>query len=345
MRIVHVAPVWLPVSDQSHGGIETFLAELVAAQQELGHDVTLVAAGGSEVSVALIEAVPEALVPLMARGEADDYAYYEQELLAAAVDAGRDADVVHNHAVPGAIVLDRILHRTPVLHTLHGQITKDLCWSIGHTGRAVVGVSEFQRTAAASGGAELFGVVHNGIDMRRVPFSGSGGTGLLFLGRMEPQKAPDLAIAVARELGLPLTLAGPVTDRSFYERAVAPELGDGVDHVGVLGRNAKFEALGRSTALLVPSRWAEPFGMVSVEAMAAGTPVVALARGALPEVVDHGVTGQVVATEAGLADAVRAAAILDRDVVRKTAWCRFHIATVAERYAEQYERLRAPSRA
>lgn len=340
MRVLHVAPVWLPVSAQAQGGIETFVAELVAAQQELGHEVTLVAAGGSDVPVRLVEAVPEGLVPVMQRGEADDYAYYEQELIVAAVDAARSVDVVHSHVVPGALALDGLLSGSPpVLHTLHGQVTQDLCWSLRSRPRAVVAVSDAQRAAASAHGATLDGTVHNGLDMRAVPHSATPGDGLLFLGRMEPQKGPDLAIATARALGLTLTLAGPVTDRDFYERGVRPQLGDGVEHVGVLGREAKHEALCRSACVLVPSRWAEPFGMVAIEAMATGTPVAALANGALPEVVDDGVTGRVVGSEADLAAAVREAMQLDRSVVRSTAWSRFHIATAAQRYVEHYTRL------
>lgn len=335
-----MAPVWLPVSTKSHGGIETLLAQLVAAQQELGHDVVLVAAGGSQVEVELVEAVPESLVPMMDRGEAADYAYYEQELVGAALRAAGDADVVHNHVMPGALVLDDALAgRPPVLHTLHGQVTQDLVWSLGRHPRAVVAVSESQRRLARDAGAELFGVTHNGIDMREVPFSGEAGGDLLFLGRIEPQKGPDLAIAAARACGRRLLLAGPVTNRAFFDDALLPLLGPNAEYVGVLRGADKHAALAGAACLLVPPRWSEPFGMVSVEAMAAGTPVAALARGALPEVVDNGVTGVVVGAENELSDAVEQAVRLDRERVRSAAWSRFHIATVAQRYVGQYGQL------
>lgn len=340
MRILHVAPVWLPVSRQSHGGIETFLADLVVAQQQLGHDVTLVAAADSEVPVPLVEAVPESLVPVMERGEAGEYGYYEQELVGAALRAAAHADVVHNHVLPGALVLDAALGGAPpVLHTLHGQLTQDVAWSLRHHPRAVVGVSNVQSQLAQAQGVQLFGVSHNGIDMQGLPFSPRAGDDLLFLGRIEPQKGPDLAIRAARTIGRRIVLAGPVTDRPFFDEVVAPLLADDAEHVGVLGREQKYAALARSACLLVPSRWTEPFGMVAVEAMAVGTPVAALAAGALPEVVDDGVTGRVVDDTADLVDAVREACELDRELVRKTAWQRFHITAAAERYLGLYEQL------
>lgn len=345
MKVVHVAPVWLPVSEGSYGGIETLLAQLVAAQRELGHEVTLVAAGDSQVSVPVVAAVEESVVALMERGEAGEYGYYEQELLGAAMRAAAGADVVHSHAIPGAFVLDDVLAGgPPVLHTLHGQVTQDLLWSLRQHPRAVVAVSGAQHDIALQAGVRLQGVVHNGLDMRTVPATASAGEDLLFLGRMEPQKGPDLAITAARATGRHLVLAGPVTDREFYAAEVVPLLGADAEHVGVLGRAEKFAHLGRSACLLVPSRWSEPFGMVSLEAMACGTPVVATARGALPEVVEDGITGRIVHAESDLPGAVTEAAALDRTAIRARAWERFHIELVAARYLAMYTALLTGSR-
>lgn len=340
MRIVHVVPVWLAVSTQSHGGIETFVAELLVAQSALGHDVILVGAGGSDVAVPLIEAVPEPVGPLMERGEASEYEYYEQELVKSALSTAQNADVVHSHVVPGTFVLqDAFAGTPPVLYTLHGQVTEDLCWSLRRSPRAVVGVSYSQYEQAAARGASLLGVTHNGIDVSAVPFSASGGEELLFLGRMEWRKGPDMAIRAACEVGRPLTLAGPITDRQFFEAEVEPLLGPQIRYVGVLDREGKRRALARSCCLLVPSRWSEPFGMVCVEAMAAGTPIAAMRSGALPEVVDDGVTGRVVATEGELPAAVIEASALDRTTVRRAARERFDVGVVARAYLAHYQRL------
>ena len=340
MKIAHLAPLWLPVAADSSGGIETFLAELITAQVAQGHDVTLVASADSSVDAEVVGAVDEALVPVMQRGEAADYAYYEQEAIAAALPVAREADIVHSHVVPGGFALDTALGGAPpVLHTLHGQVTEDLCWALHRRRRGLVTVSESQADAVRAGGAEVFGWCHNGIDMSRIPASTEAGDDLLFLGRMEPQKGPDLAIAAAVAAGRSLRLAGPITDRAFFDQAIRPALSDRVTYVGVLDRRAKFEALAESACLLVTSRWSEPFGMVSIEAMATGTPVVALASGALPEVVDHGVTGCVVDDASGLPAAIRAAASLDRGTVRSAGAARFDVAVVATRYVGLYEQL------
>ena len=153
---------------------------------------------------------------------------------------------------------------------------------------------------------------------------------------MEAEKGPDLAIAAARELGRPLTLAGPVTDREFFAREVEPNLGDGIDYAGVLGHPEKTRLLGDASCAVMPSRWAEPFGLVAVEAMACGTPVAALPSGALAEVVEPGVTGALADAEAALAQAIRRAEGLDREAVRRRAGERFGIAGVAQRYLEVY---------
>ena len=156
---------------------------------------------------------------------------------------------------------------------------------------------------------------------------------------MEAEKGPDLAIAAARSLGRPLVLAGPVVDHTFFAERVLPGLGPDIQYAGVLGHDDKVELLGRSSCVLVPSRYEEAFGLVAVEAMACGTPAVALANGALAEVIDDDVTGFTTADAGDLADLVLRAEKLDRAAVRARAADRFSIERTARRYFGLYTEI------
>jgi glycosyltransferase involved in cell wall biosynthesis len=170
-----------------------------------------------------------------------------------------------------------------------------------------------------------------------------GGEGLFFIGRIEWEKGPDLAVSVARRLGLPLTLAGPIIDRGFFRREIEPFLDDRVRYVGTVDHHRKNELFGRAACSVVPSRWDEPFGLVAIESMACGTPVVALAHGGLPEVIDPGVTGYLASDEGELAALVTRALGLDRAGVRDRAAARFDIPRIARQYLRLYEEIVAAS--
>jgi glycosyltransferase involved in cell wall biosynthesis len=162
---------------------------------------------------------------------------------------------------------------------------------------------------------------------------------LVYLGRMEQQKGPDIAVRVARRLGRRLTLAGPMTNDEFFDAEIRPFLDERVRYVGVADHGRKNELLAQAACVLMPSRWEEPFGLVAVEAMACGTPVAALRGGALPEVVEEGVSGAIAADEEGLADAVGEALMLDRRAIRARAEQRFEMGTVARQYVDVYDRI------
>jgi glycosyltransferase involved in cell wall biosynthesis len=242
-------------------------------------------------------------------------------------DLAGEVDAVHCHLGPAGFALGD----GAVLHTVHSQVGPDLAWfAQRHPQTWLSVVSEFQAAPLRAAGVPRLRVVPNGLRFDAFA-AGPGGEGLAFLGRLEAAKGPDLAIAAARVLRRPLTLAGPVTDEAFFEREVRPALGNGIRYAGVLGHKAKAQLLGTSACALVPSRWEEPFGMVAVEAMACGTPVAALPAGALPEVVDEELTG---ALGDDLADSVRRAERLDRVAVRERAAQRFGIGAVAARYLD-----------
>jgi glycosyltransferase involved in cell wall biosynthesis len=164
-------------------------------------------------------------------------------------------------------------------------------------------------------------VIYNGIETSAFPFCGSPDDRLLFMGRIEEQKGPDIAVRAALDAGMPIDVAGPLTSPDFYRDTLAP-------------------LLSRAACMVLPSRWAEPFGMTAIEAMACGTPVVALRRGALPELVESGVTGYVVDRPEELAGAIRCACRLDRATIRARTVARFDISMTTQQFVELYRALR-----
>jgi glycosyltransferase involved in cell wall biosynthesis len=258
-----------------------------------------------------------------------------------AIDVAADFDAVHSHVGPGGFVLSKLPGMSErVLHTIHSPVYDDMVWFAGmHPNTPLVAVSEYQAARLRQVGSKRCWVVPNGIDTARFAFNDRPGDGLIFIGRIEAAKGPDLAVAVARELGRPLTLAGPIVDPALFESKIEPYLGGGICYVGVVDHATKSSLLGRSACALLPFRQAEPFGMISIEAMACGTPVVALPNGALPEVVEQGVTGFLAPDERSLGAFTERATLLDRSRVRARVEARFGIERVAERYVELYHRL------
>jgi glycosyltransferase involved in cell wall biosynthesis len=332
MRVLEIAPLWFGIGPAGPGGIETLLAALIPALQRAGGEVTLVAAAGSDVPCPVVEAVDRGLFAAMESGEAWDQVPYEQHALRLVREQLEEIDVVHSHLGPAGFALGD----GPVLHTIHSLVGPDLAWfAARHPATWLSTVSEHQAAPLRGAGVRRLRVVPNGIPFESFA-PGPGGEGLAFLGRIEAAKGPDLAIAAARALGRPLTLAGPVTDEAFFAAEIEPTLGNGISYAGVLGHADKAALLAASGCALMPSRWAEPFGIVAIEAMACGTPVAVLPSGALPEVVEEDVTG---ALGEDVADAVRRAERLDRAAVRARAAERFGIDAVAARYLEVLEEV------
>jgi glycosyltransferase involved in cell wall biosynthesis len=336
VRVLHVAPLWHPVAPDAPGGIATMLAGLIAAQQRLGCSVTVVASADSRLptGVDVLSPVSVNLIAQMEAGTASEYEYFEQESLALARERASDVDVVHSHVGAASFVLSGLLH------TWHNEITPDLEWLVSRRPELrLTTVSEHQADKLRAAGARRCVAVPSGIDVESFPLSTVAGPALAYLGRMEWDKGPDLAIAAARALGRPLVLAGPIVDHAYFAERVVPALGTDVQYAGVLGHEDKAALIGRSSCLLVPSRCDEGFGMVAVEAMACGTPAVGLANGALPEVIDDGVTGFTTGDADELADLVLQAEKLDRVAVRARAAGRFSIDRTAARYVDLYREI------
>ncbi len=336
MRIAIVAPPWVPVPPPGYGGTEAVLDTLARGLADAGHDVLLFATGDSACPVERAWAFEQA-VGVGVGGAAEELHH-----VVAAYDAVADADVVHDHTLTGPVYAERF-PRLPVVTTNHGPFTGVL----GSLYRAVSGrvpvIAISRHHASTAAGVELAGIVHHGVDVGRVPVGSGSGDYALFLGRMSPDKGVDAAVRVARAAGMPLRIAAKCAEPAelayFHER-VEPLLGGDVVFVGEVDGAEKLALLGEATCLLNPIAWPEPFGMVMIEALAAGTPVVATPCGAAPELVADGVTGFVRADEAGLAAALRAVAGLDRSACRSAAEEHFSAERMVADHLAVYEAVR-----
>jgi glycosyltransferase involved in cell wall biosynthesis len=335
-----LAPPWIPIPPPGYGGIEFVVALLCDALVEHGHDVDLFCAPGSRsrarVHPLLDRAHPEHIERSLF--EADHVA-----LAFAAIDAeaehGRPFDVVHDHCgyTPLAMA-DRL--STPLVHTVHGPFDNDTTPYYARHGRKghVVCISRSQAGTAPEE-AEVRSVVYNPIDVDSWPVGYHKQDYLLFMARMVEEKGPHRAITVAKESGRPLVLAGPVQPghERFFADQVQPHVdGQQIRYVGEVGGARKQQLFADAFAFLMPIRWPEPFGLVMVEALAAGTPVLAFAHGAAPEIVEHGVNGFLVQDEHEMARMVDRAGGIDPMRCRQTAAERFAPDRVAAAYETVY---------
>lgn len=347
MRILQIAPPWFAVPPDGYGGIEAVVSLLADGLVAAGHDVELVASGGSRTTARLrtVHAVP----PSEALGDVS----VELDHVLAAYAGADGADLIHDHSGLVGPALGAFATTAPVVHTLHGPWT-----ATNH--RVYRQLASRVHLVAISGdqarrrppGLPVAGVVHNGIDVDAYPLARERGDHLLFVGRANPEKGPEVAIEVARLLGRPLAMAIKVNEppeHAYFRDVIRPAMrGVEVEVFPNAKLPFKAELMGRAACLLFPIRWPEPFGLVMAEAMACGTPVVGYANGAAPEVVDHGTTGFLVpeGDVEALAEGVLAAVELDPEACRRHVIANFSAERMVQRYLALYERiLTAPPRA
>lgn len=329
-HVAVVAPPWFSVPPDGYGGIEAMLGGLVDGLVDRGHEVTLIAAGRNGTRAQRFVAVYET-PPSDRIGEPVPEVLHAAAAARALADL--DVDVVHDNTLAGP--LTGSTYRAPTVMTAHGPVTGEHGRLLTELGDRVglVAISEAQRRTAPD--LNWVGRVHNAIDVASYPF-GAGEDGyLLWIGRFSPAKGAHLAIDTAREAGLPVVLAGKLSEQSeheYFEDAIRPRLGPGVSYVGAADAAMKRELYAGAAALLFPICWDEPFGLVMTEAMACGTPVVALSRGSVPEVVDDGVTGFVVDHPDDLLGAVQRVGELDRAACRRRAEDLFDLPVMVEGY-------------
>jgi glycosyltransferase involved in cell wall biosynthesis len=339
LRIAMVVPPYFPVPPDAYGGIESVAADLVDALVDRGHEVILLGAGGHSTRAQRFLAsyrVP----PTAQLGQP------VPELIHAA-KAGRflndlAVDLVHDHTLAGPLLARG--RPVPTVVTVHGPVDGELgeyYRALGATVR-LVAISSAQRAAAPD--LPWIATVHNAIRVGTFPFRAGKENFALFLGRFHPSKAPHLAIDAARAAGLPIILAGKCSEpaeRAYFAAEVEPRLGQDATVFGVADAAAKRDLLARAACLVFPVCWEEPFGLVMIEAMACGTPVVALRRGSVPEVVADGHTGIVADDPAALPEAIARARHLDPAACRAHVEERFSVPALAAGYEAVYRRVLA----
>ena len=318
-----------PVRREDSSSIESLVWLLTRELAALGHDVTVFGAAGSKVSGTFVSTLPG---PYGAEGSLDDWQMCEWLNLCQAVARSREFDVLHSHAYLWGLPLDE-LAQAPMIHTLHVQPESDAVKIRSMYPRArVTSLSHYQWSAFPE--LPPTTVIYHAVDASMFHLRRDPGDYLLYLGRFTPGKGAAHAVEAAQKLGMRIILAGPPS--AYYQERIAP-LVDGrtVVYAGYVTGLERSRLLGGARALLCPFRYPEPFGLVMVEAMMCGTPVAAIGLGAVPEIVDSGVTGYFCDAPEGLAQTVEKATTLDRSGVRARAELRF----VAERMAREYARV------
>lgn len=341
MRIGLIAPPCIPVPPPAYGGTESVIDRLARGLVRAGHEVLLAAAANSTCPVPQVPGTDEA----PERAPVTGNVVGELRHVVTAYAAMADVDVIHDHTTCGPVYRNSP-PGVPVVTTNHGPFN-DTLNPIYRALRDVSVIAISHSQASTADGARIAAVIHHGIDVEAVPMGRGCGGFASFLGRMCPDKGPREAALIARAAGVPLKMAAKLresAEREYFEAQVKPLLGREIEYVGELGEREKLELVGDSFALLNPIQWAEPFGLVMIEALATGTPVVATPAGSAPEIVDDGVTGYLRRGCVALADALPAAAYLDRAACRAAAAARFATDRMVGEHIKLYTGLVAAGR-
>ncbi|HEV3479772.1 MAG TPA: glycosyltransferase family 4 protein [Gaiellaceae bacterium] len=336
LKIAVVSPVWFPVPPSGYGGIEWVVALLADGLVEAGHDVTLFASGDSRSKANLRYVYEEAPSQWIGRS-----LWEFNHALTCYTNAG-EFDVINDHTGPSGVALSGLVD-VPTVHTVHGPMDGEPGRIYDGLARLVpslnlISISLNQRRPRP----ELPWLANcpNALDLSVYPCKPHKGDYLLFLGRMSPDKGCHRAIAVAMELELPLMIAGKMQEareRAYFEEFVEPHLGiHGIDYLGEVSHGKKVELLQDARATLFPIDWEEPFGLVMIESMACGTPVIASNRGAVPEVIEHGRSGIIVEHYREMPEALERADALDPLECRRYVEERFSQERMVEDYVAAY---------
>ncbi|MEI6045686.1 MAG: glycosyltransferase family 4 protein [Chloroflexota bacterium] len=361
LRLALVAPLVSPIAPPFLGGAQVLLHDLALGLAQRGHSVTMFAArgshfkNGSNVTIREVEVGSTALkqAAFHLRDEdgaesADATFFHEAELfleIFLEINRSNHYDLAHAHAFDWPVYAYAPLTKVPTLHTVHlPAVDRQINNILGTTYRKT-GISNcvtVSKTCAATY-QDFFAfdrVIYNGVELATIPFGSEAEDFLLYVGRIAPEKGPDLAIDIATRTGRRLVMVGGIYDANFFEEQILPRLAANrkVEYLGRLERAQIAHLMSHASCLLFPSRWEEPFGLVLIEAMAAGTPVVAFERGAAPELIIQGKTGLLVApdnVEQAVA-AVEKSGQLDRRECRRHVETHFSLAKMLDEYEDYY---------
>lgn len=340
MRILQIAPLWETVPPPAYGGTEAVVSILTDGLVKAGHEVVLCASGDSQTLAELRAVYPRSL--RTAEG-VENGSPYDWLHASRAISHARQVDVVHNHA--GEILMALApLAGVPMLTTMHCLTTPDTQFVWQHYEGYYNTISCAQRSLVPTTRGRYAGTVYNAIDVASFPYSAEKDGYLLSLNRISPEKGTHLAIEAARRVGRQLLVAGKVdrVDRTYFHEMVEPLI-DGVKvvYVGEADQKTKRELYAGAAGLFMPICWEEPFGLVAIEAMACGTPVIAMARGSMPELIQHGRTGFLVHDVEGMVDALDDLHTIDPMECRRHVEEKFDATRMVQDYLAAYEKILA----
>jgi glycosyltransferase involved in cell wall biosynthesis len=338
MRIAQIAPLTEAIPPRLYGGTERVIYWLTEELVAMGHDITLFASGDSQTSASLVPVWPKAL---RLDGEVRDACALHMMMLEHVRRRAADFDLLHFHLdyYPFSLFSRQA---TPFVTTLHGRLDLPEHQPVFTTFSSipVVSISDAQRRPLPQAG--WVRTIHHGVPAGLLTPQPVKPTYLAFIGRISPEKATDRAIRIAQQCGLPLKIAAKVdkVDREYFEERVRPLLASpDVEYIGEISDGEKSAFFSGAIALLAPIDWPEPFGLVTIEAMACGTPVIAFNRGAVPEIVEHGLTGFIVDDETSAVAAVNRVGRLSREKIRSRFEDRFTARRMAQDYVTVYRAL------
>jgi glycosyltransferase involved in cell wall biosynthesis len=335
VRIGLISTPWTPVPPPLYGGTEAVVDLLARGYHEAGHDVLLFATGDSRCPVPTQWAMAES------QGGRVGLTVYELYHVLEAYEAMEGVDVVHDHTSAGPVVAP-LVRDVPIVATVHVPLREEprrlYEWSAQRA--TVVCVSQAQRDLAPK--LDVARVIHHGIRVSEFSYGTGDGGYCLYLGRMAPQKGVHRAIEAARLAGVPLVIAAKMREAweyDYFNDQVKPKLSGDVEYVGEASFEEKVELLARASTLLFPIRWEEPFGLVMLEAMASGTPVIAFREASTPEIVEHGRTGFLCDSEAEMAAAIGRVDEIDRAACRTAVETRFSAERMVAEYLALFEEV------
>ncbi len=333
MRIAVLSPISWRTPPRHYGPWESVVSLLTEELVRLGLDLTLFATGDSQTSGKLVAVCPRPY----SEDDSVDPKVAECLHISEVFERAADFDLIHNHYDFLPLTYSALV-KTPVVTTIHGFSSPSIIpvYKKYNARSHYVAISEADKSPEL----DYIATIHHGIDMARFPFLGAEGKYLLFFGRIHPHKGVREAIDVAQRVGIKLVIAGIIQDQDYFAAEVEPHIdGKTVEYLGSVGPDQRADVLGHALALLHLISFEEPFGLSMVESMACGTPVIAFARGSIPEIIRHGETGYIVEDIENAVNAVANIRSIDRSACREDVEQRFSHTRMARDYVDAYEKI------